>query len=187
MDLALVVMAAGLGSRFGGNKQLVEVGPTGEVFFDFAIADAAGAGATHVVLIVRREFDARCASTSRLATATRSDLQHRLPGRVRPAARQAVGHRARSARGRRGRTRAVHRRQRRRLLRREVLRTPCRSRCRPHRPIRRLLDRIRASATHCRSKAPSRVVCCEVDGDRLTQPRRDARHRTCRRRTHRQH
>ena len=57
MDLALVVMAAGLGSRFGGNKQLVEVGPTGEVFFDFAIADAVGAGATHVVLIVRREFE----------------------------------------------------------------------------------------------------------------------------------
>ena len=57
MDTALVVMAAGLGSRFGGNKQLVEVGPTGEVFFDFAIADAVGAGATHVVLIVRREFE----------------------------------------------------------------------------------------------------------------------------------
>ena len=57
MDLALVVMAAGLGSRFGGNKQLVEVGPTGEVFFDFAIADAVGAGATHVVVIVRREFE----------------------------------------------------------------------------------------------------------------------------------
>jgi NDP-sugar pyrophosphorylase family protein len=57
MDLALVVMAAGIGSRFGGNKQLVEVGPTGEVFFDFAIADAVGAGAAHVVLIVRREFE----------------------------------------------------------------------------------------------------------------------------------
>jgi NDP-sugar pyrophosphorylase family protein len=57
MDLAVVVMAAGLGSRFGGNKQLVEVGPTGEVFFDFAITDAVGAGASHVVLIVRREFE----------------------------------------------------------------------------------------------------------------------------------
>jgi dTDP-glucose pyrophosphorylase len=56
MDLALVIMAAGLGSRFGGNKQLVEVGPNGEVFFDFAIADARAAGADRVVLIVRREF-----------------------------------------------------------------------------------------------------------------------------------
>jgi NDP-sugar pyrophosphorylase family protein len=56
MDLALVIMAAGLGSRFGGNKQLVEVGPGGEVFFDFAITDAMKAGVDQVVLIVRREF-----------------------------------------------------------------------------------------------------------------------------------
>ncbi len=55
-DLAIVIMAAGLGSRFGGNKQLVEVGPNGEVFFDFAITDAIAAGADRVVLIVRREF-----------------------------------------------------------------------------------------------------------------------------------
>jgi NDP-sugar pyrophosphorylase family protein len=56
MSLALVIMAAGMGSRFGGNKQLVDVGPNGEVFFDFAITDARKAGADRVVLIVRREF-----------------------------------------------------------------------------------------------------------------------------------
>ena len=71
MDLALVVMAAGLGSRFGGNKQLVEVGPTGEVFFDFAIADAVGAGAdarrAHRAARVRAT---RCAITSKRVTAT---------------------------------------------------------------------------------------------------------------------
>jgi NDP-sugar pyrophosphorylase family protein len=56
MALALVIMAAGMGSRFGGNKQLVDVGPNGEVFFDFAITDAKKAGVDRVVLIVRREF-----------------------------------------------------------------------------------------------------------------------------------
>lgn len=57
MDLSLVVMAAGLGSRFGGTKQLVSVGPDGETFLDFAIRDAAEAGVSRVVLIVRTEIE----------------------------------------------------------------------------------------------------------------------------------
>ncbi len=58
MDLSLVVMAAGLGSRFGGTKQLVEVGPNGEAFLDFAIADARAAGCARVVLIIRSDIEA---------------------------------------------------------------------------------------------------------------------------------
>ena len=54
----LVVMAAGLGSRFGGTKQLAQVGPNGEAFLDFAIADAQAAGASRVVLIVRSDIEA---------------------------------------------------------------------------------------------------------------------------------
>ena len=54
----LVVMAAGLGSRFGGTKQLARVGPNGEAFLDFAIADARAAGATRAVLIVRSDIEA---------------------------------------------------------------------------------------------------------------------------------
>ena len=54
----LVVMAAGLGSRFGGTKQLAQVGPNGEAFLDFAIADAQAAGANRVVLIVRSDIEA---------------------------------------------------------------------------------------------------------------------------------
>ena len=54
----LVVMAAGLGSRFGGTKQLAQIGPNGEAFLDFAIADAAAAGAERVVLIVRSDIEA---------------------------------------------------------------------------------------------------------------------------------
>ena len=54
----LVVMAAGLGSRFGGTKQLAQVGPNGEAFLDFAICDAQAAGADRVVLIVRSDIEA---------------------------------------------------------------------------------------------------------------------------------
>ena len=53
----LVVMAAGIGRRFGGDKQLVEVGPGGETFLDYAISSAATAGALKVVLVVRSEIE----------------------------------------------------------------------------------------------------------------------------------
>lgn len=46
-------MAAGVGSRYGGTKQLAQVGPAGEAFLDFAIADAVAAGAHKVVIVVR--------------------------------------------------------------------------------------------------------------------------------------
>lgn len=58
MELSLVIMAAGLGSRFGGTKQLVDVGPNGEAFLDFAIADGRAAGCTQVVLIIRSDIEA---------------------------------------------------------------------------------------------------------------------------------
>ena len=58
MELSLVIMAAGLGSRFGGTKQLVEVGPNGQAFLDFAIADGRAAGCTQVVLIIRSDIEA---------------------------------------------------------------------------------------------------------------------------------
>lgn len=51
-------MAAGLGSRFGGTKQLAEVGPGGEAFLDFSILDAVDAGVGKVVLIVRSDIEA---------------------------------------------------------------------------------------------------------------------------------
>ena len=53
----LVVMAAGIGSRFGGTKQLAAVGPDGEAFLDFAMADAAAAGAAKAVLVVRADIE----------------------------------------------------------------------------------------------------------------------------------
>lgn len=57
MSLTLVIMAAGIGSRFGGTKQLAEVGPDGEAFLDFAIVDAAAAGIDDTVVIVRTDIE----------------------------------------------------------------------------------------------------------------------------------
>lgn len=57
MSVTLLIMAAGLGSRFGGDKQLVDVGPNGETFFDYAIADSERFGVTDVTLIVRSSIE----------------------------------------------------------------------------------------------------------------------------------
>ena len=72
--MTLVVMAAGLGSRYGGCKQIAGVGPAGEILLEYAVYDAVKAGFTDVVFIIKeemREFmDALCAgSLSRLRTA----------------------------------------------------------------------------------------------------------------------
>lgn len=50
-------MAAGIGSRFGGSKQLAAVGPDGEAFLDFAISDAAAAGIDRIVLVIRSDIE----------------------------------------------------------------------------------------------------------------------------------
>ena len=50
-------MAAGIGSRYGGVKQLAQVGRDGEAFLDFSIADAVSAGVSKVVLVVRSDIE----------------------------------------------------------------------------------------------------------------------------------
>lgn len=58
MKTALVIMAAGLGSRFGeGIKQLAKLGPDGEIIMDYSIYDAAEAGFDKVVFVIRREIE----------------------------------------------------------------------------------------------------------------------------------
>ncbi|WP_320957448.1 nucleotidyltransferase [Enterocloster asparagiformis] len=55
---ALVIMAAGIGSRFGGGiKQLEPVGPNGEIIMDYSIHDALEAGFDKVVFIIRRDLE----------------------------------------------------------------------------------------------------------------------------------
>ena len=63
MGISLVVMAAGLGSRFGGLKQLAAVGPDGQALIDYALYDAAEAGCDQVVFIIRRDFAAEFKAT----------------------------------------------------------------------------------------------------------------------------
>lgn len=55
-DPALVLLAAGMGSRFGGLKQLAPVGPAGEAILDYTVTDALAAGIDRVVLVVRSEI-----------------------------------------------------------------------------------------------------------------------------------
>lgn len=51
----LLVMAAGLGSRYGGMKQIDPVGPTGEIIIDYSLYDAAKAGFKEAVFIIKEE------------------------------------------------------------------------------------------------------------------------------------
>ena len=54
-DLTLVLMAAGMGSRFGGLKQIEPMGPNGEFLIDYSIYDALKEGFTKVVFIIKEE------------------------------------------------------------------------------------------------------------------------------------
>ena len=56
-DITLLVMAAGMGSRYGGLKQLDEVGPSGETIIDYSVFDAIKAGFSKIVFIIRKDFE----------------------------------------------------------------------------------------------------------------------------------
>ena len=54
----MIVLAAGMGTRFGGPKQLVPIGPSGETILDYNTHDAAAAGFDRIVVVTRPELDA---------------------------------------------------------------------------------------------------------------------------------
>ena len=58
-DISLLIMAAGMGSRYGGLKQLDQVGPNGETIIDYSVFDAIKAGFTKIVFIIRDDFKAQ--------------------------------------------------------------------------------------------------------------------------------
>jgi NDP-sugar pyrophosphorylase family protein len=69
MGPSLLVLAAGMGSRYGGLKQIEPVGPSGETLLDYAVFDAIRAGFGRAVFVIRREFEDafRATVTSRFA------------------------------------------------------------------------------------------------------------------------
>jgi UTP-glucose-1-phosphate uridylyltransferase len=57
MKPTLVIMAAGMGSRYGGLKQIDKIGPGGEIVIDYSIFDAIRAGFGKVVFIIRKDIE----------------------------------------------------------------------------------------------------------------------------------
>ena len=57
MKPTLIVLAAGMGTRYGGNKQLDEVGPSGETIIDYSIYDAIRSGFGKIVFVIRRDIE----------------------------------------------------------------------------------------------------------------------------------
>ena len=56
-NISLLIMAAGMGSRYGGLKQLDSVGPNRETIIDYSVYDAIQAGFSKVVFIIRKDFE----------------------------------------------------------------------------------------------------------------------------------
>ena len=57
MGLSLLILAAGMGSRYGGLKQLDQMGPSGETVMDYSVFDALRSGFDRVVFVIRRDFE----------------------------------------------------------------------------------------------------------------------------------
>ncbi len=57
MNTELLIMAAGMGSRFGGLKQIAPIGPNGEIILDFSVYDAVKAGFNKAIFIIKKEIE----------------------------------------------------------------------------------------------------------------------------------
>ncbi len=57
MDYGLLIMAAGMGSRFGGLKQAAGVGPDGQMIIDYSVADAVKSGFNKIVIVIRKDIE----------------------------------------------------------------------------------------------------------------------------------
>lgn len=57
MGLSLLILAAGMGSRYGGLKQLDQMGPNGETVMDYSVFDAMRAGFDRIIFVIRKDFE----------------------------------------------------------------------------------------------------------------------------------
>lgn len=57
MNTGLLIMAAGMGSRFGGLKQAAGVGPDGQMIIDYSVNDALAAGFDKIIMVIRRDIE----------------------------------------------------------------------------------------------------------------------------------
>lgn len=94
MDLTLVVLAAGMSTRYGRLKQLEPIGPRGEALMDYAVFDAVRAGCSSVVFVVRPEIEApiRAHVAKLLQNAVHTAFVHQTPDAV-PTGRPAPAER----------------------------------------------------------------------------------------------
>ena len=72
----LVILAAGMGSRFGGLKQVEPVGPAGELIIEYSIFDALRAGFDRLVLVIRKDIEADFRATIGRRLEKRLDVQY---------------------------------------------------------------------------------------------------------------
>lgn len=79
MKTSLVIMAAGLGSRYGGNKQVAGIGPNGEMLMEYSIYDAVRAGFERIVLIIKPDMkelmDGICGHLNKMTTKSGAPLE----------------------------------------------------------------------------------------------------------------
>jgi UTP-glucose-1-phosphate uridylyltransferase len=72
----LVILAAGMGSRFGGLKQVQPVGPAGELIIEYSVYDALRAGFSRLVLVIRKDIEADFRATIGRRLELRMDVQY---------------------------------------------------------------------------------------------------------------
>jgi hypothetical protein len=96
-NLTLVIMAAGIGSRYGGLKQVDPIGPNGEIIIHYSVYDALRAGFSRVVFVIRHDIEEAFRETIGVEIERRADVAYVYqeltdlppglglpPGRVKP-------------------------------------------------------------------------------------------------------